>query len=288
MTDKSLLRPEDVWGVDWEYQSLYDDSVRDGLEIAKSLDAAIVCIARNCMPALDNTLALIEVVQRQFRACKMFVFENDSTDGTDAVLDAFAERHEWATVEHGSFDRPDCRGFDRARTEALATYRNKCRDWVEENASRTAWTIVIDLDPQHGFSEAGVFNSIAWLSRKQSESSVIRPGGMASYSLYRITNEDGSTGIAQYDSWAARMNWWRDRREEVGMGWFSMFLPPVGSPPIPMNSAFGGLCVYDTAAFLSSRYSGEDCEHVPMHKRMKEAGYQMYLNPGCRYIAIWQ
>jgi hypothetical protein len=112
-------------------------------------------------------------------------------------------------------------------------------------------------------------------------------GAMASYSLYCHLPKSGSPRVAQYDAWAARMNWWHDRREQVGMGWFSMLLPPVGSKPIPMNSAFGGLCVYYTRAFLAGGYSGEDCEHVPHHKRMHEAGWQLFLNPGCRYIALW-
>jgi hypothetical protein len=54
-----------------------------------------------------------------------------------------------------------------------------------------------------------------------------------------------------------------------------------------MNSAFGGLCVYRTEAFLTGGYSGEDCEHVGHHRRMRQAGYQMWLNPGSRYIAVW-
>ena len=116
-----------------------------------------------------------------------------------------------------------------------------------------------------------------------SEGGPQRPGGMASYSLWR-----NASGIAHYDAWAARPpSWWRDRRGEIGFKWFSAFLPPVGSPPCPMNSAFGGLAVYRTEAFLSGGYSGEDCEHVPHHKRMREAGFQMYLNPGCRYISVW-
>jgi hypothetical protein len=111
---------------------------------------------------------------------------------------------------------------------------------------------------------------------------------MASYSLMRMIQEDGSVGVAHYDAWAARpVSWWRDRRNEIGFTWFSAFLPPVGAPPCPMNSAFGGLGVYWTEAFLTGGYSGEDCEHVPHHRRMAKAGWRMWLNPGCRYIAVW-
>ena len=69
---------------------------------------------------------------------------------------------------------------------------------------------------------------------------------------------------------------------------FALLLYPVGAPPVAFNSAFGGLCVYATEASLAGGYSGEDCEHVPHHRRMRGAGWQLYLNPGSRYIAIWE
>jgi len=61
---------------------------------------------------------------------------------------------------------------------------------------------------------------------------------------------------------------------------------PIGAPPMRMNSAFGGLCLYRTDAFLSSRYQGGDCEHVHFHRGMAAAGYDLYLNPGSVYVAV--
>jgi hypothetical protein len=82
------------------------------------------------------------------------------------------------------------------------------------------------------------------------------------------------------------MSWWRDRKGEIGMGWFQHMMMPIGAPPMRMNSAFGGLCLYRTDAFLSSRYQGGDCEHVHFHRGMAAAGYDLYLNPGSVYVAI--
>ena len=64
-------------------------------------------------------------------------------------------------------------------------------------------------------------------------------------------------------------------------------MPPVGSPPFPMNSAFGGLCVYRTGAYLGGRYSGKnaDCEHVNFHRELADKGWDLYLNPGSVYVA---
>lgn len=278
MTDK-LITPELMWPVDPEYVEEYSAMVRSGEQVAKETDVTIVAICRNSLPALANTLPLIALTGSLFRSCSCYIFENDSDDGSGQVLDKFAEICPWVTVEHETLGGIDSRGFEKERTERLAYCRNKCLQWVKDNAEDSDWTIVIDTDPAGGFSVEGVLNSIGRLT----EIAETNPAGMASYSLYKTAN-----GVAHYDAWAARpVCWWRDRREEIGFGWFSYFMPPVGSPPMPVNSAFGGLAVYRTKAFLSGGYSGEDCEHVPHHRRMKEAGYQMYLNPGCRYVAVW-
>lgn len=279
-----IVTPEAYWPVDHEYQAYYDAGVDGGNGVASDTTACIVAIARNSMPALANTLALSAAVARRFRSCKMFVFQNDSDDETPRVLDAVAADHGgWFHVKHETLGGVDARGFESERTVRLAYCRNQCLKWVRENAASTSWTIVLDTDPAAGFSVDGVFNSVYRLAELRSRHEVPQAGGMAAYSLYRT-----AAGIAHYDAWAARpVCWWRDRKDEIGFNWFSAFLPPVGSPPCPMNSAFGGLAVYRTEAFLSGGYSGGDCEHVSHHKRMREAGYQMYLNPGCRYISVW-
>lgn len=286
-----LLRPEDVWPVDEEYAAAYDGRVAGGRGLAERSGVNIVGIARNAMPALPNTLALLDEVAAGFERRKAFVFENDSSDGTPAALDGHAARNDWFHVAHDTWGGIDSRGFERARTERLAKARNLCLEWVRAHGRENEYTVVVDLDPEYGFSPDGVFNSVWWLNTLSpiTQSVGRRPGAMASYSFMRMTDPDGSIKIAHYDAWAARLNFWRDRRDEPGgMAWFSTLLIPVGSPPFPMNSAFGGLCVYKTEAFLAGGYSGEDCEHVPHHRRMSEAGWQLFLNPGCRYIALWR
>ncbi len=278
-----VVMPESAWPVDPEYKDYYDAGVAGGREIAAQSDAVIVAIARNAMPAIGNTMLLSAEVARGFKSCRMFVFENDSEDETATLLDAVAADHgDWFTVRHETLGGIDARGFEPERTVRLAYCRQQCLEWVRLNAADAPWTIVLDTDPAGGFSVDGVFNSVYRIAERMAGNCPLRPGGMASYSLWRVPQ-----GIAHYDAWAARANWWRDRRDEIGFQWFSAFFPPVGSPPVAMNSAFGGLAVYRTEAFLSGGYTGEDCEHVTHHKRMHEAGYQMYLNPGSRYIAVW-
>jgi len=288
---EQLIRPEDWWPVDPHWQERYDRMVGIGRRTAAQLDACVVMICRNSMPHLANTIGLLRELSLGFRSMSIYVHENDSTDGTGEFLDVVADESFSMTVCHETLGGIDARGFGRERTERLAYCRNKCLGWVSENASRTAWTIVLDSDAHGGWSVDGVFNSIGCLGSHNTRPDSFPAGGMASYGVYRprrLVPEAagiGEHGILQYDAWAARLNDWRDRREEVGFNWFFCLLPPVGSPPIEFLSAFGGLAVYRTDAFLAGGYTGDDCEHVGHHRNMRAAGYSMHLNPGCRYVA---
>ena len=289
------IRPEDWWPVDPAWRELYDSMVRAGLATAKELDACVVMLCRNSMPYLANTCVLLRELSERFRECHHFWLENDSDDSTASDMETLREfvAGPNVTVEtrHLTLGTLDRRGFDRERTERLARLRNHCLDWVREKHRRTAWTIVLDSDPHGGFSVDGVMNSIAWLGAYMGRQEPTPVGGMASHGVMRARRVYadqtgiGPHGLFAYDGWAARQNDWRDRRDEVGFSWFFTNLPPVGSTPIPMLSAFGGLAVYRTEAFLAGGYVGDDCEHVGHHKKMREAGYSMFLNPGCRYVS---
>lgn len=288
-----MKRPEDIWRIEDDYKVSYNQHCHWGLQVAQRSSICVVGIARTAMPYLENTLALVDELVAPFRERAMFVYENDSADDTPGVLAQFAASRPWATVESEAIGVADERGFEPERTLRLANCRNRCRDWVEEHCASVNYVLVLDLDPHGGFSPAGVFNSIGWVSTL--DASAFHPlpaGGMASNSLYCVQKEEG-IAIAQYDAWAMRLNFWEDRKECAGgMGWAHMLMPPVGSPPIQMNSAFGGACLYRGPAYLSGRYSGigvngkPDCEHVAFHHSLRNKGWQMYMNPGSRYVAI--
>lgn len=277
----TIRRPEDFWEVD--YVDSYKEHVEYGRVEARRQKLAIVSICRNAMPHLTNTLRLVDELAGLWRDCSYYIYENDSADETAAVLDDFAIR-QWVTVEHDTLGGEDARGFEPERTARLAKCRTRCQEWVRNHAADAGYVLVLDADPQGGFSVDGVLNSLGWFCQMLGESFHRRqPGAMASYSLFMREESPGVFGAAQYDAWAARPNHWEDDRQ---MAWFHLFLPPVGSHPISMNSAFGGLCLYSREAFLAGTYEGGDCEHVLMHRSMQRAGYQLFLNPGSRYVAL--
>jgi hypothetical protein len=280
---KPVPQPEDIWGVEDAYADAYDEKVKYGIAEARRQKIAIVAIARNAMPRLRNTLRLVGELASLFKDAVFFCFENDSDDGTAATLDEWAAARGWAFVTHDTLGGEDARGFQPERTVRLAKCRTKCQEWVRQNAADAGYVMVLDADPHGGFSIPGVLNSLGWFCELRGRTGIgLEPGAMASSSLF-IRQEESGYGIAQYDAWAARLNTFEDRRDHA---WFHVFMPPAGSPPIPFYSAFGGLCLYTRYAFLAGRYEGGDCEHVAFHRTMRQAGYQLYLNPGSRYVAI--
>lgn len=277
----TIRRPEDCWDVD--YVDSYKEHVEFGRVEARRRKLAVVSICRNAMPHLTNTLRLIDELAGFWRDCVFYAYENDSSDETAATLDAFAIR-QWATIEHDTLGGQDVRGFQPERTIRLAKCRSRCQGWVRRYAADAEYVLVLDADPHGGFSVDGILNSLGWFCEFRGESFHRRePGAMASYSLFMRQEETGDFGAAQYDAWAARLSTWEDDRR---MQWFHLLMPPVGSQPIPMNSAFGGACLYRREAYLAGTYEGGDCEHVALHRSMQRAGYQLFLNPGSRYVAI--
>lgn len=49
---------------------------------------------------------------------------------------------------------------------------------------------------------------------------------------------------------------------------------------LPVHSCFGGFGIYRTPAILACQYDGSDCEHVTLHRNMRDRGFgQIFLNP---------
>jgi len=273
------------------FRSAFADQVVVGsIELAAS-DIAIVGLARNCAPQLAANLELAARLGESARSWKLHVETNDNEDATDQVLADFCRRNRQATFTSQQLGRVQfSTEFAGRRTEALAEYRAACQQWVRDCAADTDYVVVIDLDAWGGWIPDGVLNGFGWL-RELPEAY-----GMASVSLLQHpayeTNAEGVTRIVpawlHYDCWALRLNsYWDDYTNGIG-GWKHQWIPPVGSNPVPVCSAMGGLTIYRTYAYLAGIYDGRDCEHVTFHETIADAtGQQLYMNPSQRCLMRW-
>lgn len=261
----------------------YWHAVECGERIALNTDATFLGLCRNSMPQIQLNTQRLERLGERFKSWRAFIYENDSADGTGEYLNSWAAKTPNVEVQSETHDRPQLSSEkSKRRTDALAEYRQRCLEWARgrqpgQGAHRV---IVIDFDTWGGWSDDGVLAGLHWLEEL--------PGaaGMASVSTIEMRVPEHPAGKLRihYDSWAFRLNHWA----EHDMSWFPYWWPPVGSSPVPCNSAFGGMAIYRPDAFFAGTYSGGDCEHVNFHRTIQQAtGMRMWLNPSQRMVMHW-
>lgn len=280
-----LVHPLETFGDDFERL------VVAGNRRLSESRVAFVGLARNCAPHLAANLHRLLMLTEGCNAWQLHIETNDNTDNTDQVLMDFCARHREATFTSQRLNRQQFSAeFAGPRTQALAEYRTKCQQWVAENAADADIVVVVDWDAWGGWSHVGFLHGLAHLHETQDAF------GMASVSLMQhmhITVDASqkptlSPGWLHYDAWALRLNSTFDDYTAGMGGWKHQWIPPVGSPPVPVVSAFGGMAIYETAAYLAGTYDGSDCEHVTFHASVAaKTGKRLYLEPSMRMVMHW-
>lgn len=278
-----------------QFASSFHDRASEGYARLATSKIAVVGLARNCGVRLAENLGRLEHLVAGCCQWQLHIESNDCTDQTLDVLHEFCGQHPQATFHYQTLGRQQYTAeFSGPRTIALAEYRDACQRWVRDCAAESDYVIVVDWDQWGGWSEPGIANGLGWLVELQGAY------GMASVSLMEhavmVSDANGtrsSTAWLHYDAWALRGvgqpgNYVDDYTAGQG-GWKHQWLPPVGSQPALVASAFGGLCIYRTDAYLRGTYDGtSDCEHVPFHRSIARAtGQHLYLNPSQRCVMHW-
>lgn len=255
-----------------ELEEDYFTRVEIGKEISKNIDVGILSLTRNSSNTLEKN---IERVCSLGFSKSFYIYENDSTDGTQDILEKLKKNPEidfnyrseiLNRRQYGATRHPD-------RTVRLAEYRNDCLEYARENFSQKDYILVIDLDFSF-YSLAGVYHTLSFLEDTHIDA-------MAGFSFEPKKIQDKIV-LWNYDSWAFRLNAWTNWYDYCDIAaWFGFWTPMQGSKPIRVNSAFGGSCIYKTQKFLNGIYAGEDCEHVNFHKSLNENNekFLLYANP---------
>jgi hypothetical protein len=283
-----LIYPSDVFAAD------FSRAYNAGVEVWKDAEVAVVGLARNCERPLAGNLSRLVELCSGAKSWQLHIETNDNTDGTEQVLDDFCSQFKQAKYTSQTLGRQQFTAeFAGPRTIALAEYRTACQEWVRQHCAESTYTLVIDWDAWGGWSHAGVIHGVGSLATTEDAY------GMASVSLFQhpVSVNDGkeprtSLAFLTYDAWAMRgvgqpTNYWDDYTAGMG-GWKHHWIPPVGSPPVVVASAFGGMAIYETGAYLSGTYDGSDCEHVPFHASIAaKTGKLLYLDPAMRTVMSW-
>ena len=272
MTIEDLLPPSP------EFIDLYNHKIEVGIEYAKNIDLAIVCLARNIGDRIKLSLPFLLNLP-YFKSVNVVVFENDSSDNTKQLLNELDREYTNLHLFTSYYNRPHLPlSKSNERTNHLAEYRNFCKNVVVDKLNHCQYTSVLDLD-FIDISIRGWLNTFGWFAESESLQAIAGN----SFQFKNVFSNDYKS-VWNYDSWAFRGNWWIDKQTEVSaydpMLWFGFWITPVGSPLIKVNSAFGGLCTYKTNWLTLEAYEGYDCEHVCFHKNLyKYPKFNLSLNP---------
>lgn len=256
-----------------EFTPQYNEYVSHGSVYLKDKNICVTGLIKNGENILEGKLNFFNLLKEHCQSLDIVIYENDSTDNTIDILRSWSSTtinfhilSEKLNAQHRGhpYKDPD-------RTIAMAYYRSKCQDYIRQNID-TDYVIVIDLDYKQ-ISLDGLLNSFGWIAHKP------KINIMAGFSYQQHSNGL----LTNYDSWAYRGNWWQDYQHDKNFAYtFINWQPFVGSSPFKVNSAFGGICIYEPNTYLIGQYAGNDCEHVTFHRSIYDTlldKYNLYVNP---------
>ncbi|MBD3672066.1 MAG: glycosyltransferase family 2 protein [Planctomycetaceae bacterium] len=271
------LQPIAHWRLD-DYQA----RVSTGYARMKNARVVICGLTRNTSRYLPQTIQRIEALGEQFQDYRVVIYENDSIDNTLSMLTDW-ERHN-PNVTILSEERHDpVNPMMRcpSRGDRMARYRNVYRQYIAEHFSDFDYGIVVDTDLPGGWSLEGIANSFG-----HSRWDFMASNGIIRKQCFLNQKE------FQYDAWAFRQD---EDFEPLSTKYVNHLSWNRGEPLVSVTSAFGGLGIYRMPALVECEYRGGDCEHVALHRQMKERGMnRLYLNPsqvvyyGQKYSRVWR
>lgn len=249
----------------------------------------VVCsIVRNAERGLRRNIPVIREVCSRFRDYHVVVFENDSKDGTAAVLKGWAADDPKVNVFCRNMgirtiprqEEVDCNPFfSRYRIEKMAALRNQYLDYVDRQGWDPDYLIVVDLDVERLDLKA----ILTTFDSSQEWDAVTAFGHSLSPRLTRRYHDTyalvelGKEAVPQTEA------------SIVEAGYSLGSLRPSDAW-VPVFSAFGGLAVYRYACIRGLRYQCLDngdprvevrCEHYSLYLQMRERGCsRVYINPG--------
>lgn len=229
----------------------------------------ITAISRDNAADLPIMMRHLEYLGKFFQDYRIIIFENDSSDGTKAVLKNWQRQNNKVTIIS-----EDYHNLKRPNIKFLADIRNKYLKALELNSEYKDFDIlaVIDMDSSYGFDIRGIQHSFSQINRWEA----ICTNGISNKKgkmndMFAFRNIDfpwkPKNGLNKY---------WNEVVPE------GQRIYPASSDLIPVDSCFGGLAFYKRSYIKDCLYDSinEDCEHISFHNclKIKHKG-RMYMNP---------
>lgn len=264
----------------------FNNKVNNGREIASNLNILFCCTCKDVAKVIKYSISLCDYVGSYFKDYKIFLYENNSSDGTPDVIrslnnDKIILKSEF--IEGASYERSSSTLLNRCNL--ISNARNKYVDYINENLNYD-YIFVFDADIEGGWSIDGIFNSLYYLEGNEDY------GCMTSYCVVggyenKPLEEIPRSNWLMFDSFAFRSFKLNDWSFPDNIAMNNFIKTERGAEPIPVNSNFNGLSIYKPKCFIDNKYSVKnygidsktDSEHVAFNRGIWKKGLKVMLNP---------
>lgn len=265
----------------------------------RQLHSALICgLARQCGDAMSKSLQHIEALRKSFSASEVIFVTNDSTDTTENNL------REWCKSSPGSvvLSVDGLIGALPSRTDRIAAARNFYLLELKNRISAGLHydlVIVIDLDGVNDNLIDGPEFLDALSGPPADWAAVFANQRQAYYDIWALRHEtwcpsdcwkEVRAAAHRVSRWAprglrGRFNEYAAEKAKVRFVGIRQIHIPQDSPPIRVESAFGGIGIYRTSWLSDLWYGGRDndgnsiCEHVILNQQIHRRGGKLYILP---------
>ena len=263
--------------------------------------ALITGCGQTCAEALPAVLHNIERLRGLCSDSRVLLLENDSTDQTADLIRAYGRSH--SGVHALGF--PGLNTRIPIKTVRLAHLRNTALEWLRCNGgwSSIDWLVVLDLDEVNAapWDLAQLTQALLWWQRQPQAAGLFANQSGPYYDLWALRHATRCPD----DVWEAMLHLHGQQPELSDTKLLEqVYLPrqfslAPGSAPLEVDSAFGGLAIYqsDWLARAEPCYVGERalawhgtagqrwlrwqcCEHVALHQQLRNSGGRLWIHPG--------
>ncbi len=245
--------------------------------------------ARNVAASLPGVIRNIENFSRQFAGWAVVVAENDSGDQTKAMLQGWMDRARALGAARAVLAEMDGMIRDHpSRTDRIAIARNRVLEEIEKDPLLSGFDYLAFLDMDfpnvHPLRPENFAAAVEFMERHSGAAGVFPNQLPLYYDVLALREKD----------WCPRDCWDEVRDAMPAMGrdaavakyaFGRQRIIPPAAPPIPVESAFGGMGIYRLTWMLGRRYAGlkpdggEVCEHVEFNQSIHREGGELFILP---------
>jgi hypothetical protein len=240
----------------------------------------VVGTVRNCSKFLDGNIKRFKASLAKAKELHWLIIESDSDDESLRVLDDVKKNtHNFNFISLGKL-----RDKMPLRTERLAYCRNAYAQEIKTNPlyKNIDYVVVADLDDVNShISEMAILS--CWERDDWHVCCANQKGPY--YDIWALRHKDWCPN----DCWAQfgfLDKYSKDKEKNLYASvQAKQIIIPAYSEWIEVDSAFGGLAIYQKKLFNVAPYVGIDeqgkevCEHVAFHNKLREKGYRIFINP---------